>query len=593
MTEIDRRLHQKVDQVGARVLRLTESLIAVSDQVSLVDTAQKQTQDSLRVLLDEFQKYVLKAELTANLHSAETQILSVEERLEREFGHLKRVRRTAVGMLQSFDVGLVSEDVVQQISEELMIENPRYWLAPALVALAAWPQDNRALCEKAVEEAFRRSPAKTSLLFALILRRQDRHEGAVRWLRHYLEAQDPNALGREFAVILESISQGAFGPAGRDLMRERLSGWQALLLTDAAVQETQVRRWRAEIDTLRAPASEEFPRLEMVSPQWPQLDEALRSASAHKILLDKYTTMLTREPRPPERLEDTVDDILDRLVKEYDNEELPHHRELALHKAVRDAGGDKEAARRAVDVDTASHQETLDYLTVQSTAALNPAAIGASAATQQLSVAACQPWFAQAHAGFSRDYRAAVPSEITLSMGEPGGVTVARKKFFIPTWTGSFNTSVDALERSLAGHWDRRIGPFVQTLAYPLTKQLVLLGAVIVVILLLFAGSSPGFAFLAAAVVGGIWGALLHRRSAAAATEQEAARTLLGRHRQEAVTQLRGAAAELTDWHERYAAADAVEPAVREFIAALATATTAAAPFEGRVVGAGQDGGAA
>jgi hypothetical protein len=593
MTEIDRRLHQKVDQVSTRVLRLTESLIAVSDQVSLVDTAQKQTQDSLRVLLEEFKKYVLKAELTANLHSAETQILSVEERLEREFGHLKRVRRTAVGMLQSFDVGLVSEDVVQQISEELMIENPRYWLAPALVALAAWPQDNRALCDKAVEEAFRRSPAKTSLLFALILRRQGRHEGAVRWLRHYLEAQDPNALGREFAVILESISQGAFGPAGRDLMRQRLNGWQELLLTDEAVQQAQVRRWRAEIDTLRGPASDQFPRLEMVSPQWPQLDEALRSASAHQVLLDKYTAMLTGEPRAPERLEDTVDDILDQLVNEYDNEELPHHRELALHQAVRDAGGDKEAARQAVDVDTASHQETLDYLTVQSTAALNPAAIGASAATQQLSVAACHQWFAQAHGGFSRDYRAAVPSEITLSMGDAGGVVVGRRKFFIPTWTGSFNTSVDALERSLASHWDRRIEPFVKTLAYPLVKQLVMMAAVIVVILLLFLGSSPGFAFLAAVIVGGIWGMVLYQRSTAAAAEQEAARTLLGRHRQEAVQQLRGAAAELSDWHGQYASADAVESAARDFIAALATATTAAAPFEGRVVAASTDGGTA
>lgn len=589
MTEVDRQLHNKVDQVGNRVLRLTENLIAVADQVSAVDTAQKQTQDSLLTLVAEFRTFVRSAELTANLLSAETQILSVEERLEREYGHLKRVRRTAVGILQAFDVGLASQDTVQQISEELMIESPRYWLAPALVALAAWPRDERALCDKAVEEAFRRSPARTSLLFALVLRRQGRPEGAVRWLRHYLGAQDPNALGREFAVILECISQGAFGPAGREVMKATLATWRETLMTDDGARRAQVRRWRAEIDGMRGPASQPFPRLSESTPQWPVLDEVLRCAAAHQTLLDAYESLPEPQTRVSDRLEDTVDDILDRLVKEYDDEELPHHRELALHRAVVAAAGDREAARRAVDVDAASYAERTDYLTVQTTAALNPAAIGASAATQRLSVAACGPWLEEAHAGFSRDYRSKAPSEVELRIGNPAGVSAGGKKCRIPVWKGSFNTDTDALERSLTSHWERRIEPFVETLAYPLKNQLLLLSGSVVVILLVLMAASPGFALLLALFVGGVWGILLYQRQEAAGSVQENARALLHRHKREAVDQLRGAAAELADWQRRYRAADAVEPAARAFIASLATTTTAAAPFEGRVV-TGPDG---
>lgn len=584
MTEVDLGLHRKVEQVGNRVLRLTENLIAVADQVSAVDTAQKQTQDSLLALVTEFRAFVRSAELTANLHSAETRILSVEERLEREYGHLKRVRRTAVGILQAFDVGLASQDTVQQISEELMIESPRYWLAPALVALAAWPRDERALCDKAVEEAFRRSPAKTSLLFALVLRRQGRAEGAVRWLHHYLEQQDPNALGREFAVILECISQGAFGPAGREVMKATLATWRETLMTDDAARQTQVRRWRAEIDAMRGPASHPFPRLSRSTPQWPVLDEVLRCAAAHQALLDTYGALPEPESRVSDRLEDTVDDILDRLVKEYDAEELPHHRELALHRAVVAADGDKEAARRAVEVDAASYAELTDYLTVQTTAALNPAAIGASAATQRLSVAACGPWLEEAHAGFSRDYRAKAPSEVELRIGNPAGVSAGGKKCRIPVWKGSFNTDVDALERSLTSHWERRIEPFVETLAYPLRNQLLLLSGVVAGILLVLMAASPGFALLLAFFVGGVWGIVLYQRREAAGSVQADARALLHRHKAEALDQLRGAAAELADWQQRYRAADSVEPAARAFIASLATTTTPAAPFEGRVV---------
>ncbi|MFB7970353.1 hypothetical protein [Streptomyces rubiginosohelvolus] len=584
MTEIDRRLHHKVEQVGNHVLRLTENLIAVSDQVSAVDTAQKQTQDSLAELVAEFRSFVRAAQLTANVHSAETQILSVEERLEREYGHLKRVRRTAVGILQAFDVGLASQETVQQISEELMIESPRYWLAPALVALAAWPRDDRALCEKAVEEAFRRSPARTSLLFALILRRQGRTDAAVRWLHHYLRAQDPNSLGREFAVILECISQGAFGPAAREVMKATLATWRETLMTDDEAQHAQVRRWRSEIDGLRGPASQEFPRLAEFSPQWQALDAALRSAGAHQELLDAYAAIPEPETRISDRLEDTVDDILDQLVNEYDSEELPHHRELALHRAVVAAGGDREAAQRAADADAPSYEERSDYLTVQTTAALNPEAIGASAATQRLSVAACAPWLAEAHAGFSRDYRAAVPSEVQLLIGVPAGIALGGKKFWMPAWKGSFNTDVDALERSLTSHWERRIEPFVESLAYPLRNQLLLLGGTVLGIFLLLVGASTGFAVLLALVVGGAWGILLLRRHDAAASTQEGARTVLRTHQQKAVDQLHGAAAELADWQQRYRDADAVEPAARALIASLTTGTTPSAPFEGRVV---------
>ncbi len=592
MTEVDLQLHRKVEQVGNRVLRLTENLIAVADQVSAVDTAQKQTQDSLLALVAEFRTFVRSAELTANLHSAETQILSVEERLEREYGHLKRVRRTAVGILQAFDVGLASQDTIQQISEELMIESPRYWLAPALVALAAWPRDERALCDKAVEEAFRRSPARTSLLFALVLRRQGRPEGAVRWLHHYLEHQDPNALGREFAVILECISQGAFGPAGREVMKATLATWRETLMTDDAARQAQVRRWRAEIDGMRGPVSHPFPRLSRSTPQWPVLDEVLRCAAAHQALLDTYGALPEPESRVSDRLEDTVDDILDRLVKEYDDEELPHHRELALHRAVVAAAGDREAARRAVEVDAASYAERTDYLTVQTTAALNPDAIGASAATQRLSVAACGPWLEEAHAGFSRDYRAKAPSEVELRIGNPAGVSAGGKTCRIPVWKGSFNTDVDALERSLTSHWERRIEPFVETLAYPLRNQLMLLSGVVAGILLVLMAASPGFALLLALFVGGVWGIVLYQRWEAAGSVQADARALLHRHKGEALDQLRGAAAELADWQQRYRTADAVEPAARAFIASLASATTAAAPFEGRVV-TGREGGTA
>ena len=50
-----------------------------------------------------------------------------------------------------------------------MISTPDYWLAPVLVALAAWINNNRDLAERAIREAVKRDNEHTSLAMALIL----------------------------------------------------------------------------------------------------------------------------------------------------------------------------------------------------------------------------------------------------------------------------------------------------------------------------------------------------------------------------------------------------------------------------------------
>ncbi|MER6846417.1 hypothetical protein AB0A81_02540 [Streptomyces flaveolus] len=583
MSEVDYALHRKVQEVSNLVVRLTEQVGSVSGQVSAVEANQQQARTELQALRDEFLAFVRQAETTANVQRAETRIGVIEDKIDHEFGHHKTVRRTAVGMLQAFDVGLVSEDNVRMVSDQLMIQTPRYWLAPALVALASWSADDRDLCERAVDEAFRRSPDRTALFFALVLRRQGRREGAVRWLRHYLLAQDPASLGREFAVILEAIAQGAFGVVGRDLLDRTLAEWRSQLADSADAGTKQITRWREEIAALRGPSGrQEFPRLAAVSPQWGQLDGVLSGARGQQLLLDKYRAVLDREFTPSERIEDAVDDILDRLVSEYDNEELPLRRDLAFHQAVVDHDGDLDSARRVADADAASYEETLDYLTVQTTAALNPEAIGTSPATQRLAVAACHEWFQHAHAGHTRDYRAAMPQDVQAHFDT--AYTVAAQSFRLPPWTGSFTQPLAALEKSLADHWDRHMTPFIEALGYPWLKKAAPLVAVVIGILLIVTQASVGFALGTAAVVGVVWGLVLNNGAQAARRNQDTARQALEQAKTESLHALRGASAELTDWYEKFRAADQVEAKVRELIASLRTEGGPASPFEGRTV---------
>ena len=584
MSEVDYTLRRKVDEVQGLVLRLEQGVGQVGMQVATVGQQAAETRSELQQLTHAFQMYVLEAQRTANVQRAETRIGVVEAQLEHRYGHYKVVRRVARGVLQGFDVGLISDDTVRDLSEKLLMETPGYWLAPVLVAMRAWLSDQPELCERAVQEAFERSPSKTALFMALMLRRQGRAESSLRWLRHYLAALDPGKLGREFAMILECVSQGAFGPAGVVLIQERLDAWREQLLRDETREQAQVTRWRAELERHVAPSSAaRYPRLVAVSPQWPLMDAALGRAGAHANLIQLYSAMAAEQNTVPDRLEDQVDDVLDLLVTGYDDEELPLRREHAGHQAVVRHGGDLAAAHRDLDTELLALDKTLDYLTIQSEAALNPEKLGVSRATQRMAVSSCHEWFAQAHAGYSRDYRAAVPPNVEAVF--EGQHNAAGVVFQLPRWVGSFTQPMEALERSLAEHWDRAAQPFIDGLAYRWGRNLVAPIAVTAVLFICFAATKP-IGILVALLVGGVWGAVLWSQSQAAAKRQQEVRDLLNRAKQDSLQQLRGAGAEVVDWSTEFQRADGREPAVRALIADLAQAGATAAPHERRVADA-------
>ena len=582
---VDSSVGPNVRQLMSAVDRVTMELGHVSNEVSAVGMLQQQTQGELAQLRADFLAFTQQSERRANLQRAETKIGVLQDKLEHEFGHHKVVRRTATGLLQAFDVGIVSEESVRSVSEELMIQTPRYWLAPALVALAAWSADEQSLCERAVAEAYRRSPTKTALLFTLVLRRQNRLESSARWLQHYLKAQDPSALDRDFAVILEAVAQGGFGPGGRAIVDETLTAWTEAL-NDAAAHASQVATWRAEVKAHRGPvATHDFPALAAISPQWPQLRDALSGAEGHRPLLEKYRSLMSEPVSPQDRIEDAMDDILDRLVKEYDNEELPLRREIAYNQAVVDRDGNTAAARSDADLGAASYEETMDYLTVQTRSALAPASIGVSRATQQVAVAACRAWFGQAHADVTRDYHQGLPGDITVAFDSSHNTGASA--FQLPKWQGSLSTGLPALEQSLSAHWDTHTDAYVQSLAFPVARKVAVPAIVTLLVAIVAISASPAMGFLVTLVVGGIWGFMLYRQYQQSLKAQDLARQDLARWKQESLTQLRAASAEITDWGARYGSAHAQAEEVQGFIASLDTAGHVATPFEGRTIHVG------
>lgn len=410
------RLASGIDQVGSTVGVVRQDLLLAKGE--------------LQKLRSEFDSFVQTAARTAAVQQSETRVVNLKAELDRKFGHYATVRRTSVGILQAFDVGNVGNEAVRQVSEELMIQTPRYWLAPVIVALAAWSRDSEDMAEKSVREAYARDANKTSLFFALVMRRQGRMDAAARWLKHYLTSLDPNALGREFAIILEATSYNAFGPAAQKVMSDTLTTWCSELRNNRDIVETQIRSWVGEIGGQREQLAEHtYPKLEQLSPGWPSVQRMLEQASALPVTTDKYEAISKHESTIPSVLENLLDDILDRLVTEYDGEELPLRREVLYHEAIIEESGDIALARERADRTQKALDESIDIVSLQTVAAITPELIGVSTQTQRIAIGVGQSDFHAATGRFCAAYRAGAVAVVPLNFDDRHSVFAANFGF--------------------------------------------------------------------------------------------------------------------------------------------------------------------
>ncbi|GAB3735059.1 hypothetical protein GCM10027598_60930 [Amycolatopsis oliviviridis] len=526
----------------------------MQSSIGVVADAQDRTQQDLLELKRDFHEYLRRDELRHNLQVAHTEILQVRQELETKYGHFGEVRRLATGTLQALDVGIVSHGTMRSLTEELMLVTPRYWLAPALVAVAAWIRDDPELARKALAEATRRDSDKASLFFALILRRHQRNAATARWLRQYTARQDPEKLSREFTVILDAVSQGAFGHESRPLVMGQMSIWYDRLSGESETVDKQIARWAELIDTYRRPVDGRYQVLSEISPTWPQLKELYEGATVHGEAEQRFRAMFTGPVPQSEDLRERVDDILDGLVTGYDVEESPLRRKEHELQEIVKAEGDKDIATKAVQAARPLHETTVDFLTLISNAAVGTRDSDASLGTRRFAVALAKDWIVQ---GAGRLEAANVSAQ-------PAAV-----EFQIEGWTERIDTTTreDDLVAGLADHIDAETEAAVSRVRFvgPPLNSAIAAGICLIFTLWAALAHNPGLAvfLLIGAGAAGAWSGFQARGLPAKRAEL---RKQGEQRKAVAVAQLRGGIAELVDLRAEWERELASATSLRDFL---------------------------
>lgn len=427
---------------------IQDDLSYISDQVNQANAEIYDTKLELQNLIQEFHNFVRQDQLDKTVQLSETRLVKVRQEIETKFGHYNDVRRKVTGILQAVDSSLVKKETIENASEEQMINAPRYWLAPCLIALSAWLNDNKELAEKAMVEALNRDPEKTALFFALVTRRAGRYNVSREWLEYYFDFQDPYNLEREIVILIDGFTNGIFGVDARAKTSKKIEAWIQELSNKTGFTEEQRDNWKnALISKSKKIDEKSYTYLRSYSSTWPQLEKSLEGAKLHKIILDYFNDIFSKEVTPEKSIAYAVDALLDTLITNFDDEEIPLRNEERLLTLIIQEDGDKDRAKKLFDSEN-SEKERINFTELLTNFAMHPEVSNASIATQKFAIALSKEWIKHAHDDLTAENRHSVPLDIDITINQ---------------WTGTTNDSsneqelVESLEQHINEQRDNQL----------------------------------------------------------------------------------------------------------------------------------------
>lgn len=536
--------------INSALRSISSDMSGVHSELGTLNFKQDQLESELVKLADAFADFV-EADLKHKaLQLAETRQGNLKQDLQIKFGYYAEVRRMATGILQGVDTGVVSDDTLKFTTEEVMIKAPGYWLAPALVALAAWVRSDKSTNEKALNEALKRDDYKTTLFFMLVMRRLTRNDASLKWLERYFMHQNPHNLDREFIIILEAVTTGVFPPASRQLMMTNVKNWLDQLTQGDTFINEQKSQWVKFFEAMGPLTDGKYPLLEKFSPNWNALDNSLKEAKTHDVLNSHFKGIISSSADFSKGVKVQLDEILSLLVTNFDDEELPLQEQVRFNQLIIQMDGDKAAAQAVMDAEKHIFDEQVDFLQLLTNASFNPELSGATKVTQALAVSISQPWIVEAHDTFTAQSRNKIPQTVELAIDD----------FKTSTKDGSDeNDLLSKQEAFYQNVLDTELGK----LSFPYAG--VIIGA-LVCLLGFWAFSLHVIAGIVGLGIGGvlIWNAINnHNKAKKQITDNVEER------KQKAKEVLRGCIAETVDYRKEHSTEDSNAEKVRQLLTSI------------------------
>ena len=315
----------------------------VNVHVQNVDTTTQRIQATTGQVYQKVQQFrddLMKGEEKQIAHE---NIIRLDQVIKEQFGNYEEIRKTIIGVVRDFDINLVRNDTIEELSEELWITSSRYWLSYALIAVTAWVNNYPEVARNALSESARKDAIKTSLFFCLLNLRFDRLETAKNWFKAYCRTLDPTMLQQETAVMIQAFLNGIFGK-DKELEHEVLSildEWIAIISENATLCEELVQEYVTYLNNLGKGAEFNYEFISAFCTNSSELKQSFEDVSKFDRIVNMIDAMdVESEAQNNENYKSRVDAVLINLITNYDQEELEIKNQQQYYRLVVENEGD-------------------------------------------------------------------------------------------------------------------------------------------------------------------------------------------------------------------------------------------------------------
>ena len=259
---------KKVSELDDRVRKVEQSL----EPLLAAFQAMERKQDAMLAALEAHRAEYQRDTVVRNAHD---ELAVAERQWLRKFGRYEEARDMAASIIDAVGSGHISDSAIVEVTTKLAIKTPRYWVAHATLAVAAWLADEERQSRDALDYALELDRGRTALFMALVLRDQARDDILQDWLDDYLSGLNPDRLPRDFRVVIDAVTGGALCGRSAPRLVRRMNDWYTEASGRRDTAAVSVSDWQGRLLSLREPREEPDLSLLKDSP-------ALRALSARR-----------------------------------------------------------------------------------------------------------------------------------------------------------------------------------------------------------------------------------------------------------------------------------------------------------------------
>ena len=154
-----------LDVIEKNLGSVATELSGVINNVNDVNNQVTNVENKVDGLNNEVKNLIKEIRETTIITNAKQNIMFNNDQIDKKYGYFDKVRRNVISILDSIDNSNISKESMIKLREELLLNNPNYWLSNALSALISWMLDDKENAEKELNNSLKKDTQKTNLFF--------------------------------------------------------------------------------------------------------------------------------------------------------------------------------------------------------------------------------------------------------------------------------------------------------------------------------------------------------------------------------------------------------------------------------------------